>query len=153
MGDANRDRSVAKFDFNILATNFGTSGKNFSQANFSYDAPDSVDTVDFNLLASRFSKSLPQFAGAALPPMPVAAPLALSPGSQATFSDTPVRPKALGSGRSSEPRPIESVRLLDAPSIHPQPVSRTSSSPSRPGACGGASKTSPKSPTDLIIGL
>jgi hypothetical protein len=57
--DATRNRSVGSEDFNILATNFGASGKVFSQGNFSYDAPGNVDSADFNILASQFGKTLP----------------------------------------------------------------------------------------------
>jgi hypothetical protein len=57
-GDANHDASVDTMDFNILAANFGTAGKTFSQGNFDYDPAGSVDSVDFNLLAANFSKAL-----------------------------------------------------------------------------------------------
>ena len=57
-GDATRDKSVNGADFNILLTNFGTSGKVFSQGNFSYDAAGNVDGADFNILASQFGKVL-----------------------------------------------------------------------------------------------
>jgi hypothetical protein len=53
-GDANLDGSVDTVDFNLLAANFGGSGKNWVQGDFNYDS--TTDTVDFNLLASNFSK-------------------------------------------------------------------------------------------------
>ena len=56
-GDADRNKTVDTIDFNILASNFGQSGKNFSQGDFNYDT--TVDTIDFNLLATNFSKTLP----------------------------------------------------------------------------------------------
>lgn len=57
-GDADRDADVDLDDFNILANNFGTAGRNFSQANFSYDAAGVVDLDDFNILASKFGTAL-----------------------------------------------------------------------------------------------
>jgi len=56
-GDADRTKTVDTVDFNILAANFGATGQNFSQGDFSYDT--TVDTIDFNLLAANFSKTLP----------------------------------------------------------------------------------------------
>jgi hypothetical protein len=58
-GDANRDRSVNSDDFNILATNFGLSGKTFSQGNFNYDPAGLVNSDDFNVMASRFGTTVP----------------------------------------------------------------------------------------------
>jgi hypothetical protein len=55
-GDADRNRIVNLGDFNILATNFGQSNRNFSQADFTYDGV--VNLADFNVLASRFGASL-----------------------------------------------------------------------------------------------
>ena len=54
--DANHDRIVNTLDFNVLAANFGTSGKSFSQGDFNYSH--SVDSSDFSLLASQFGKYL-----------------------------------------------------------------------------------------------
>jgi photosystem II stability/assembly factor-like uncharacterized protein len=51
-GDANHDATVDLLDFNILAGNFGQSGRDFTQGNFNYDS--TVDLLDFNLLAVRF---------------------------------------------------------------------------------------------------
>ena len=56
-GDANLDRSVDTVDFNLLASNFGGTGKRWSRGDFNYEQ--SADTVDFNLLAANFSKALP----------------------------------------------------------------------------------------------
>src|SRR5437773_9186916 len=55
-GDANHDRTVDTVDFNILASNFGNTGKIFSEGNFNYDSV--VDTIDFNILAARFATTL-----------------------------------------------------------------------------------------------
>jgi hypothetical protein len=44
--------TVDTLDFNVLASNFGQSGKNFTDGDFNYDQV--VDTLDFNLLASNF---------------------------------------------------------------------------------------------------
>ncbi len=57
--DANRDRRVDLIDFNILAANFGQTGRTFSQGNFNYDPAGNVGLDDFNLLASRFGTILP----------------------------------------------------------------------------------------------
>jgi hypothetical protein len=64
-GDANLDRAVDSADFNILAANFGQTGRIWSQADFNYDA--ATDTADFNALASNFSKTLPAPAPAGTP--------------------------------------------------------------------------------------
>jgi hypothetical protein len=55
-GDANHDRAVNLLDFNILASNFGQSGRDFSQGDFNYDG--SVNLIDFNILAGRFGTSV-----------------------------------------------------------------------------------------------
>jgi autotransporter-associated beta strand protein len=56
-GDANMDGSVDTVDFNILASNFSQSSKNWTDGDFNYDTV--VDTVDFSLLASNFGQTLP----------------------------------------------------------------------------------------------
>lgn len=55
-GDANGDGTVNSDDFNILAVNFGQSGRNFSQGDFSYNGV--VDSTDFNILATNFGVAL-----------------------------------------------------------------------------------------------
>ena len=57
-GDANRDGRVNLDDFNVLAANFGQTGRTFSQGNFNYDAGGNVNLDDFNVLASRFGTVL-----------------------------------------------------------------------------------------------
>jgi hypothetical protein len=54
-GDANLDGLVNLQDFNRLASNFGGSGKGWSQADFNYDGL--VNLNDFNRLASNFGLS------------------------------------------------------------------------------------------------
>ena len=54
-GDANRDGRVNLQDFNILAANFGQSGRDFARGDFNYDTV--VNLADFNLLASRFGQT------------------------------------------------------------------------------------------------
>jgi hypothetical protein len=56
-GDSNLDGTVDTVDFNLLASNFSGSGKDWSQGDYNYDG--NVDSVDFNLLASNFSLTLP----------------------------------------------------------------------------------------------
>jgi hypothetical protein len=56
-GDATRDRVVNALDFNIVAANFGQTGKTFSQGNFNRDGV--IDSNDFAALASAFGAQLP----------------------------------------------------------------------------------------------
>jgi hypothetical protein len=56
-GDANGDYAVDTIDFDILAANFGGSGKTWYQGDFNNDGI--VDTLDFNALAANFGLSLP----------------------------------------------------------------------------------------------
>jgi hypothetical protein len=51
-GDANLDGTVNLSDFNALASNFGTTGKVWTQGDFNYDG--TVNLSDFNLLAGNF---------------------------------------------------------------------------------------------------
>jgi hypothetical protein len=57
--DATRDRKVDTQDFNLLAANFGLSGKVFVQGNFDYDAAGAVNSVDFNVFVSQHGKQVP----------------------------------------------------------------------------------------------
>jgi hypothetical protein len=97
-GDANRDRKVDFNDLAALAQNYNTSGKSFSQGNFSYDSTGKVDFNDLVILAQRYNTSLPPAAA-----RPVAATL---PESLATASL-----------RSTKP-----VFNLDVPVRRPKPV-------------------------------
>jgi hypothetical protein len=53
-GDADLSGNVNSDDFNRLATNFGLTGKVWSDGNFNYDPLGAVDSDDFNLLATSF---------------------------------------------------------------------------------------------------
>ena len=55
-GDANHDGRVNLLDFNILASNFGQTNRDFSQGDFDYDGM--VNLHDFNVLAARFGTQL-----------------------------------------------------------------------------------------------
>jgi hypothetical protein len=55
-GDANLDATVNTTDFNLLAANFGGSGKYWAKGDFNYDG--NVNTTDFNLLAGNFGQTL-----------------------------------------------------------------------------------------------
>jgi N-acetylmuramoyl-L-alanine amidase len=57
-GDGNHNGVVTIEDFNVLATNFGLSGKNFSQGNYDYSADGVVNILDFNILATNFGVSV-----------------------------------------------------------------------------------------------
>ena len=64
-GDANNDGTVNLSDFNVLASNFGQSPRNFAQGDFNYDGQ--VNLQDFNLLAARFGTSVAPAASTAPP--------------------------------------------------------------------------------------
>jgi T5SS/PEP-CTERM-associated repeat protein len=67
-GDANLDGVVNALDFNALSTNFGSSGKRWSQGDYNYDG--AVDTSDFAFMAANFGDSIPSpvpALGAAVP--------------------------------------------------------------------------------------
>lgn len=83
-GDATGDRLVDAQDFNILAGSFGLTGQNFSQGNFSFDAPGDIDSQDFNLFIAQYGKRLAPPA-AALPGAPVSS----------IFTDAPYTPDRL----------------------------------------------------------
>ncbi|HTL27648.1 MAG TPA: Ig-like domain-containing protein, partial [Tepidisphaeraceae bacterium] len=55
--DGDRNEVVDISDFNILAVNFGTSAKTFSQGNYDYSADQAVTITDFNVLAIQFGKT------------------------------------------------------------------------------------------------
>ena len=56
-GDGNHDGKVnISWTLNALATNFGGSGKKFSEGDFNYDT--NVNMLDFNALAGRFGMAL-----------------------------------------------------------------------------------------------
>jgi hypothetical protein len=57
-GDANRDRKVNFDDLLVLASNYNTTGKTFSQGNFNYDANGKVNFDDLLILAANYNKSL-----------------------------------------------------------------------------------------------
>ena len=66
VGDANNDGRVDLDDFDILAANFGMSGRDFAHGDFDYNG--TVNLSDFNLLAGRFGTALaPAVSGAPLP--------------------------------------------------------------------------------------
>jgi hypothetical protein len=64
-GNANLDRQVNTLDFNLLAANFGDSGKSFSEGDFDYSGE--VDSVDFGILVSQYGKTLPTASATAIP--------------------------------------------------------------------------------------
>jgi autotransporter-associated beta strand protein len=56
-GDADLDGAVGPGDFNLLASNFGQTQRDWAKGDFDYDR--TVGPGDFNLLASRFGSALP----------------------------------------------------------------------------------------------
>jgi hypothetical protein len=61
-GDANRSGTVNSDDFNLLALNFGQSGKTWDQGDFTSNG--TVNSDDFNLLALNFGQTAPAPAAA-----------------------------------------------------------------------------------------
>jgi hypothetical protein len=55
--DGSRNETVGIEDFNILATNFGKTGKTFTQGNYDYSSDGTVSITDFNVLATNFGKT------------------------------------------------------------------------------------------------
>lgn len=66
--DANRDRKVDIKDLSILAMNWQSTGRVFSEGDFNYDGK--VDAADLGILAARWQQTLPPPA----PPVPVTLP-------------------------------------------------------------------------------
>jgi hypothetical protein len=81
-GDANHDRTVNLTDFNTLASNFGQSGRNFTQGDFNYDGI--VNLSDFNILASKFGQTLN-------PPAESTPSSAVAPRGGSTFSSRRIK--------------------------------------------------------------
>jgi plastocyanin len=63
-GDANLDGTVNLGDFNVLAANFGQSGRTWETGDF--DENGTVNLGDFNLLAASFGQSIQPAAGAGI---------------------------------------------------------------------------------------
>ncbi len=57
-GDANRDGAVDFDDLLILASNYNTTGKTFSQGNFNYDGGGNVNFDDLLILAAKYNTTL-----------------------------------------------------------------------------------------------
>jgi N-acetylmuramoyl-L-alanine amidase len=57
-GDGDRNGTVTIQDFNLLAANFGKSGRTFAQGNYDYSGDGVVTIQDFNILATNFGKSV-----------------------------------------------------------------------------------------------
>ena len=75
-GDANRDRRVDFNDLAILAQNYNTSFRSFTQGNFNYDPAGNVNFDDLALLAQRYNSTLPPVPADSVP---APAPRATSP--------------------------------------------------------------------------
>jgi type VI protein secretion system component Hcp len=85
-GDGTLDRRVSIEDFNILASNFGKSGKSFTQGNYDGSTDGKVTIVDFNILAANFGKTLQP---------PTTQPLSISSFSDVTIdAQTPLLSEA-----------------------------------------------------------
>jgi hypothetical protein len=64
-GDVTRDGVVNFDDLLVIASNYNTAGKTFSQGNVSYDAQGTVNFDDLLVLASKYNQSLPPLAASA----------------------------------------------------------------------------------------
>ena len=73
-GDANHDTTVNFSDLIILAQNYGTFEKNFSQGNFDYSPDGSVNFSDLVILAQSYGKTLPFLQSPAAAPASTPAP-------------------------------------------------------------------------------
>jgi hypothetical protein len=95
-GDANHDRKVDFNDLVVLAQNYNTTGKTFSQGNFDYDPGGNVDFDDLVILAQRYNTAL-------LPAPPAPAPTvrarAVTPATSVFSTAPPHKPAA------AKPRP------------------------------------------------
>jgi thermolabile hemolysin len=100
-GDANLDGVVNLSDFNILAANFGQSGRTWLMADFNGDGL--VNLVDFNILAAQFGVSA---GGAGVSPQDWSTLAATVPEPGALLSLVPVASGfALARRRRMRPRP------------------------------------------------
>jgi len=81
-GDATRDESVNLDDFTALASNFGQTGRVFSQGDFDYNG--NVNLDDFTILATQFGTTLPAGRFAAVRPVGEGASPVLSSSVTAT---------------------------------------------------------------------
>jgi hypothetical protein len=69
LGDANVDGKVNALDYNAVATNFGSTGKTWSDGDFNYDG--TVNTLDFTALGTNFNIApLPSISLGTLVPEP-----------------------------------------------------------------------------------
>lgn len=66
-GDMNRNRIVDFDDLVVLAQNYGTNGRTFSQGNLNYDGDGDVDFDDLVILAQKYNSSLAVAAPIAAP--------------------------------------------------------------------------------------
>jgi hypothetical protein len=96
-GDANHDAVVDTTDLGILATNWNTTGKTFSQGDFNYDGR--VDVADFRILAANWQKT-PSGALASSAPMPTLIPI----------TETPPPPSSSARRTSRNARPVAVVQ-------------------------------------------
>jgi hypothetical protein len=69
-GDANLDGRVNAIDFNILASNFGSTNPRWDAGDFNYDGV--IDNLDFTLMAMNFNQVMPSPALGSVVPEPIA---------------------------------------------------------------------------------
>jgi hypothetical protein len=106
-GDVNRNRSVGPEDFNLLASNFGLTGRTYGQGDL--DGDGSVGPGDFNILASNFGHALPAAGLAAeeVEQKPLPAPEAATASAATAVTD--------GKPARKQPRRVASALLSAEP--------------------------------------
>jgi parallel beta-helix repeat protein len=139
-GDSNGDGAVDIIDLIAVATNWGRTGRNFSQGDFNYDGV--VNSADLGLLSTNWQTGV---AGAAMMATLLGLPLATTPASE---EPPPAEPSSAPADQTqippatpapADPAPVETV---PAPAPSDAPVSTTPPSDPQPPAPADSSSES-----------